>query len=87
MRSKDPSGVLSELTYSNDTFLSTGIKHNCREVGPTLCVFISLWKKMRVYMVCLHKYCLKLFKNNNRSMFVYSCERGLMIVLSLRDQL
>ena len=50
MRSKDPSGALSGLTYSYDTFLSTGIKNHGRD---SLCVCILFWKKMRVYMACV----------------------------------
>lgn len=62
MRSKDPSGVLSELTYSCDTFLSTDIKNCCGVVGDTLCVHCSLEENESVHgvHVCLHKYCLKL---------------------------
>lgn len=43
----------SELTYSYDTFLSSGIKNHGGGLGDTLCVCILFWKKMRVYMMCV----------------------------------
>ena len=43
----------SELTYSDDTFLSSGIKNHGWGLGDTLCVCIPFWEKMRVYMMCV----------------------------------
>lgn len=53
MRSKDPSGVLSELTHSYDTFLNAGIKNHGHTISVCAFFFGRKWEFTCGVCVCV----------------------------------